>query len=424
MQSRTSWPSLLIVAALSTTMPSVTVAASETPIAAAEPASWLDAEQWAEDLAVLNANVRDRHPDSFARTPESVWAAQIEEAAAILPSMDRTGATAEMIRLVSLLDTHSGIFPDEVGFDFYCQQEWTVMADGVYVTAAEDPAHLGARILAIGDEPMDLALARVRPYMNSDNESSMIWQLSWMSQVAQLLQAAGVVSEITKPDVVLRQRDGSIVTVQLRPMPYGECAAIDLVRTVPDVEIPMAASRRGEPVWWEVDPDHGAFVLAYNQPGTSTIAALEDLESALDAGEVDRVVVDLRYAPGGSYSPAVALVDALSAEPRIDQPGRLAVVVGRESFSATNALISAFERRTRATFVGEPTPGRPNPFMNEITFALPSSGLVVHIPTGRAFLDDPDDHRDAIYPDVSVPLVSSDYFSGRDRALDVAMTLP
>jgi C-terminal processing protease CtpA/Prc len=329
-----------------------------------------------------------------------------------------------MIRLVSLLDTHSGIFPDEVGFDFYCQQEWAVMADGVYVTAAEDPAHLGARILAIGDEPMDFALALLSPYMNSDNDSSRIWQLSWMSQVAQLLQAVGVITDITKPDIVLRQRDGSIVTVQLRPMRYGECGAIDLARTAPDVEIPMSASRRGEAVWWEVDPDNRAFVLAYNKPGAVTTSAIDDLKAALDAGEVDRVVVDLRYAPGGAYSPAVALVDALSAEARIDQPGRLAVVVGRESFSATNALISAFERRTQATFVGEPTPGRPNPFMNETTFVLPNSGLVVHIATGLALLADPDDHRDAIYPDIAVPLMSSDYFSGCDRALDVAMTLP
>lgn len=389
-----------------------------------EPVGWLDADQWAEDLAVLDATVRELHPDPFARTPESVWEAQLTEAAATLPTQDQIGATAEMIRLVSLLDGHSGIFPDEVGFGFYCQQEWSVMADGAYVTAAEDPTHVGARIIAIGNEPMDFALARLRPYMNSDNESSAVSMLSWMSQVPELLQAAGVIHDPANPDIMLRLRDGTVVTEQLRPMPFEECGSVDLVRTAGDVEMPTSASRRGEPIWWEVDPAHGAFILAYNQPGTPTTEAIGALTGALDASEVDRVVVDLRYAPGGGYHPSLPLVAALAAETRINEPGRLAVITGRESFSATVALASAFEQQTQATFVGEPAAGRPNTFLDETTFGLPNSGLVVHVPTTQTDTAGPDDHRDAIYPDVAVPLLSSDYFSGRDRALEVALTIP
>jgi hypothetical protein len=338
--------------------------------------------------------------------------------------MGQTSATAEMIRLVSLLDGHSGIFPDEVGFDFYCQQQWTVMADGVYVTAAEDPAHVGARIIAIGDEPMDFALARLRPYMNSDNESGAISMLSWMSQVAQLLQAAGVITDITEPDIVLRLRDGTVKTVQLAPTPVEACGAIELARTAPDVTMPRTAARRDEPVWWEVDPDHRAFILAYNAPGSPTTEAIGVLKSALDAGEVDRVIVDLRYAPGGAYTDSLPLVEALAAEPRVNKPGRLAVITGRESFSATVALASAFEQQTQATIVGEPAAGRPNTFVDEITFTLPNSGLTVHVPTVELAITGPDDHLDAIYPDVAVPLVSSDHFAGHDRALEVAMALP
>jgi hypothetical protein len=390
----------------------------------AEASGWLDAEAWAEDLAILDSTVREQHPNPFARTPESVWNRRIAEAAATLPSMDQTSATAEMVRLVSLLDMHSGIFPDEVGFQFYCEHAWTVMADGVYVTAAVDPTHVGARILAIGDEPMDLALARLRPYINADNESSMTNQLSWMSQTAELLRAAGVIDDITQPDIVLRLRDGTTETVQLAPTAVDGCGAFDLADTAPDVTIPDSASRRGEPVWWEVDPDHRAFILAYNQPGTATDDALDAMKAALDASEVDRVVVDLRYAPGGAYHPSLPLVEALAAEPRVNQPGRLAVLTSRETFSATNALVSSFEQDTEATFIGEPTPGRPNPFLDEITFTLPNSGLVVHVPTTEPQIAAPDDQRDAIYPDVAVPLLSSDWFTGRDPALEVAMSLP
>jgi len=391
---------------------------------AAQTTPWLTADQWAEDLAVLDITVRDQHPDPFTRTPESVWVARLAEAATTLPVMDQTAATAEMIRLASLLDTHSGIFPDESGFHIYAQDEWTVMADGVYLTAASDPAHLGARILSIGDEPADLALAHLRQYMNADNESATISLLSWMSQVPELLQAAGVITDITTPDIVLRLRDGSVVTTQPAPLTFDEAGGVERVRTAPGTELPMAASRRDEPIWWSVDADHHAFILGYNRPGESTSAALTDLTAALDAGEVDRVVVDLRYAPGGGYHPSLPLVQALAAEPRVNQPGRLAVITGRDSISATTALASAFEQQSEATFVGEPTPARPNTNLDEITFTLPNSGLVVHIPTTLEMIAGPDDLRDAIHPDVAAPLLSTDFFAGRDRALEAAMTLP
>ena len=401
--------------------------AAPIPVAAQSPspgAPWLTAAQWAEDLSVLDATVRAKHPDPFTRTPEAVWVERLAEAATILPAMDRTAATAEMIRLASLLDTHSGIFPDESGFHIYAQDEWTVMADGVYLTAAQDPAHLGARILSIGDEPTDLALAHLRPYMNADNESAEISMLSWMSQVPELLQAAGLLTDITRPDIVLRLRDGSVVTTEPPPMTFDEAGSVQRVRTAPGVELPMAASHRDEPIWWTVDADHHAFILGYNHPGESTTAAVAALTAALDSGAVDRIVVDLRYAPGGGYHPSLPLVAALAAEPRINQPGRLAVITGRDSISATTALASAFEQQTQATFVGEPTPARPNTNLDEITFTLPNSGLVVHIPTTLEMIAGNDDHRDAIYPDVAVPILSTDWFAGRDRALEAAMTLP
>jgi hypothetical protein len=298
------------------------------------------------------------------------------------------------------------------------------MSDGAYITGAADPAHVGARVVAIGKEPMDLVMARLRPYVNADNDSAMADLLPWMANFSELLVAAGVITDVTKPDFMLRLRDGEVVTVQPQPLTMEELGSIEILDRAEGIEPPTSAARRNEPIWWEVDPEHRAFVLAYNQPGTPTTDAVNALKAALDAGDVDRVVVDLRYARGGGYHPSLPLVEALAAEPRINKPGRLAVITGRESISATTALASSFQQDTQATFVGEPTPARPNTLLDETTFTLPHSGLIVHIPTTLVEIAAPDDDRDAIYPEVAVPLLSSEYFSGRDRALEVAMTLP
>lgn len=78
--------------------------------------------------------------------------------------------------------------------------------------------------------------------------------LSWMSQVPELLQAAGVITDITTPGIVLGLRDGSAVTTEAQPMTFDEYGSVQRVRTAPGVELPMAASRRDEATWWTVEP--------------------------------------------------------------------------------------------------------------------------------------------------------------------------
>lgn len=91
--------------------------------------------------------------------------------------------------------------------------------------------------------------------------------LSWMSQVPELLQAAGVITDITTPHIVLRLRDGSVVTTEPQPMTFDEYGSVERVRVAPGAELPMAASRRDEPVWWEVDTGHHAFILDLQPSG-------------------------------------------------------------------------------------------------------------------------------------------------------------
>jgi C-terminal processing protease CtpA/Prc len=145
------------------------------------------------------------------------------------------------------------------------------------------------------------------------------------------------------------------------------------------------------------------------------------MSDALDTGAAQRVVLDLRQAPGGGYHPSLPLVAALAAEERIDRPDRLAVIFGRNSASATAALVSRLEQDTQATLIGEPTPARPNTFLDPVSFTLPNSGITYYIPSTVVTIAGSDDHRDAVYPDIHVPLLSTDVLAGHDRALEVAL---
>lgn len=376
---------------------------------------------WVQDLDVLDAKVRALHPAPFVKTPETVWAARVRDLKDTVGALSPTSAKVAITKLVALLDTHAGVFPEEIGMHFYGDLLWGVFEDGVFVTEATAPELVGAQVLAIGNMPIDLALAAVRPLVNADNESAFKDMVPWIALVPEFLEATGVISDVDHPGFVLRRPDGVVTTTDLPILNIDEWSAQTWTKGGFDDSLPDAVARRDEPVWWRVDAPSHTMLVAYNGAGVDVTAALAAFHEAMDAGKVDRLVLDMRYARGGGYHPSLSLVDALASEPRIDRPDRLTVIIGREDVSATTALASRLEQDTHATFVGEPTPARPNTLLDETTFGLPISGITVHIPTTLLEIAGPADTRDAVRPDIPVDLLASDYFAGRDAALEVAL---
>ena len=93
--------------------------------------------------------------------------------------------------------------------------------------------------------------------------------------------------------------------------------------------------------------------------------------------QVARTIVDVRHNLGGNNSAPLETV--LKNNPQINQPGRLFVLVGRNTFSAAIKFLVNLEKDTHAVFVGEPTGGRPNFYAGQETTRLQYSGIEVLI---------------------------------------------
>ena len=158
--------------------------------------------------------------------------------------------------------------------------------------------------------------------------------------------------------------------------------------------------------------------LAYSDYVDPT-AALAAMATALDAKKADRVVLDLRYLRGGDGSVAFPLVDGLAGDPRVNRPGGLTVLIGRENVSAGTVIVRMLDEQTKALFVGEPTPARADNFLCECAnIFLPESTLTVGVPTYTFHTGDP---RPEIAPDVPMALAAADFFAGRDPVLAAAL---
>ncbi|MFB3084243.1 MAG: hypothetical protein ACE1Z4_12465, partial [Gammaproteobacteria bacterium] len=60
------------------------------------------------------------------------------------------------------------------------------------------------------------------------------------------------------------------------------------------------------------------------------------------------------------------VIDGAVRSEKINEYGKLFVIIGRETFSACQNFVNRMERETNVLFVGEPTGSRPN-FVGEDT---------------------------------------------------------
>jgi C-terminal processing protease CtpA/Prc len=168
----------------------------------------------------------------------------------------------------------------------------------------------------------------------------------------------------------------------------------------------------------ELDDDRTLYLRYRLVDGPNVDAA----DARIGAGDVDRLILDLRQNPGGdngTYGPLLRLVQAFAA----DHPGATTVLTDRVTFSAAANLATEIEQSTDAVFIGEPMGGGLN-FWNDVSWVdLRTLPIPMRLAVSTRYweMSTPDDPRLTIEPDVAVPVTAEDYLAGRDPALEAAL---
>jgi len=405
--------------------PSPVTTAAATPSAAAvssggpSASTASSAEQWAADLDQLDAEVRAHHPNPFKINPETAWVAKLAELRTSLPAASRDQQIVGLASLVGLLDTHSSLDVDDLRmYDVLLYR----FPEGWFVDAARDPTLIGDRLVSINGHSAADIETLMRPLVPADNESGELDGL-WVMSLVEYLHGLGVVDDPAKPAFVFERPDGTRLSVD--PGATDVTDFTDEFKLTGDLvgDAPEAVARRAEPTWGRLDKPTKTFIVSYNDYTDFALSpVLAEMDKALDDKTATRVVLDNRYLRGGYGNLADPLIDALTKDPRINRPGGLIVMIGRENVSAGTVVARRLDAETKATLVGEMTPARADGYLcdcYEIT--LPKAGLIVTVPTFTFGLGDP---RPAIAPDIPMALAAKDFFAGKDPVLDAVLALP
>ena len=362
------------------------------------------------------------HPRGWEAAADPAWRSGWDRLAAEADDLTTEAwVMGLMARLAWFRDGHTTIYTYMVklpGFDLDLPITASPFFDGLYVTAAkaEGAALLGGRIVRVDGVAIEEVLRAFAAVWPANNAAGAYHHAGLALKPAVLRGArlAGPAA-VSAPVTLEAEVEGSVVKVALTPRPDGGDALVALSRK----PWPVETWRPGAQANF-VHADGKVLVIAFDRLSDkrdSILAFVRDAFAAMEAPEIERVVLDLRRNDGGSNLMGEGLRRRLERS-RFNRPGGLYVLTGGKTFSAAQNLTSRIERETWAVFVGEPSGGAPNHYGDAMPFQ--ANGFPAYVSTLPWFDSDPLDKRVWTMPDVLVPLRFADWAAGRDAAMEAA----
>jgi hypothetical protein len=383
-------------------------------------------EGWRLDLEFLMDEIDRLHVDEGQAAPR----AELEAAAAALfdriPELPEHRIPVQMQRIVRLLgDGHSVVYPvtrrappTQLPLDFWWFEE------GLHVVDARPGFEewIGARVLAIGEGEAERFADDLAPLVTRDNPMGILWLGPFYLRFPAVLHDLGYVDGLDAIPLVLERPDGRLAELVVEPV-APELGSPKLVPCALAPETPLYLRDVGNEYWHEL-LDGGVLYVQFNAVLDKADEPLADfarrLRDVVAAEEPDHLVLDLRHNNGGTSYLSTEVVRTL-VHFETTRPGRLYVLIGRNTFSAAQIFLTDVERFTDAILVGEPSGSRPNMVSEETQVVLPYSGTVASISCRYFQQSWPGDDRTWIVPDVPVPLRAEDWLAGRDPVMDVVL---
>lgn len=419
------------------------------------PEVWI--HHWREDLAAARAALEERHPNVFHTVSAAELDAAFSKLSARLPQLQHHEVIVELARIVALVgDGHTRLtLPLGPGVEFEQGHSSTppparpemqfhqlpvrlaIDGDGPWIerTTPEHRDLVGARLLAIGGQPIDRVIDAVSPTIRRDNEMQVLYHLPMHLVLPEILHACGVLASPQRAELTLRLPFHSGPTarrhVLLEPLPFDEPVEWVGLPTTAGEATPTPLSVEDEDRNYALHylADRDAIYLAFNVVYDAVDPSIRDLSVQLTdlvarppgGRPVNKLILDLRRNRGGDTSLVEPLLRALVASP-LNETGHLFVLIGRATFSAAMNFALLLEKHTEVLFVGEPTGARPNSYGDSRKVRLPHSGLTLRVST-LYWQSHPRDQRPWIAPQLPLVATADDVLAGRDPVLETVLAL-
>ncbi len=387
-------------------------------------------EGWRYDLWLLARELQRLHYDPYRQVSKPVFEAYVNKLHNDISKLSDHQIEVGLMKLARLAgDGHTGIAP------LYAMQasrkavpvQFYLFTEGLFIIAAS-PKYadlVGAQVLGIGTHTVDQALAGLDPIISQDNKM-------WPKLIApgrliypQLLNGLGLLPQADALPLTIKDAAGNTRSVTLPVESGGTSPDWPTARKDSPNPEPLYLKKRQEAYWFEYLSESKTVFFQYNQVRSDVKEPLdkfcERLFQFINDNAVERLVIDMRWNGGGNNFLNKPLINGLIRTDKINQRGKLFVIVGRNTFSAAMCGATQIERYSNAIFVGEPTGSSPNFIGESIGVNLPYSKMSGSVSDLYWQNSVAMDYRTWIAPQIYAPPSFALYRLNRDPAMEAIM---
>ena len=397
----------------------------------------LTAANWQSDLKFLQQTVHKDYSFLFKKIKAEEFDAEVDKFYKAIPSMKENEVLAGFARIVSLFKYgHTNIGWRESPIKYHVAPlNFYWFSDGVYVEGADKKYEMivGAKLLKVEGVAVEKALAAIKPLVPAEKEQYFkAYGLDFLT-IPEALNAQKVSKESKTTLTYTFEKDGktfdqTITAIEAFHLPrqYGFVkTSEDWISARDQSSTPNYLKNLDNVYYYEYLPASKTVYVRQSQVQDDKSEAIpafyKRVFDFIEKNDVERLVLDVRLNGGGNNYKNKPVVTGIVESKKINQPGKLFVIIGRRTFSACQNLVNELHNYTNAIFVGEPTAENINFYGDTRRVELPKSKLPVFL-SFAWWQDKPQwENDDWLAPQLAVDMSFADYKSNKDPMLEACI---
>jgi hypothetical protein len=386
-------------------------------------------EAWTNDILYLEKRINELHYSPYHGISKTELSKGIRNLKTNITSLSDEQIIVELMKIVgSLGNGHNLIIPTSPnkGALKKLPVQFYQFNDGLFIVDAEKGFEqwIGYKVELIENTPIEAALQKTNAVNARDNDMQILWLGPYYLGLPDVLKGLGIIKNSNQVILTLSDVKGKSQKVTMNPVVWN-FSDFPKMPKLKDNEQPLFLSKTEDPYWYKLIPENNSIYVQFNVVTQKKTQSLKDfnieLRSQISKNNTQNLILDLRHNHGGNGSIIPPMLKTIINFEVMNPDGNIFVLIGRETFSAAQNLLTDITKYTSPIIVGEPSGSKPNHIGEAGWFKLPYSGLMGLISTQFHQTSKAEDNRKWIVPHIPINLSSTDYFNGNDKAFNVIL---
>ncbi len=388
-------------------------------------------EAWTKDINYLEKRIYELHYSPNHAISKTRLSNELAKIKSDLTSLSDLQIIVKLMGIIgSLGNGHNLIIPTSPTNDALKKLpvQFYQFKDGLFIVDAElgFEKWIGFKVASFDNMPAEVALQKTNAVNARDNSMQTLWLGPYYLTLPDVLKELGITRNNDSVTLTLSDAQGKSQKVTMNAFDW-DFKGFPKMPKLKGVEQPLFLSKIDDPYWYKLQPEHDAIYVQFNavtqKEEQSLIAFNAEVRGQINQNQIQNLILDLRHNHGGDGSILPPMLKTIINFEVMNPDGKIFVLMGRETFSAGQNLLTDVTKHTTPILVGEPSGSMPNHIGEAGWFKLPYSGLMGLISTQFHQTSKAEDNRKWIAPHIPINMSSTDYFNGTDEALNTILEL-